>query len=288
MEQGMQRIGFVGLGRMGMAMAGRLSEAGLAVTVWNRSSKEPPTGVETAGSLAELVERSDVILSMLIDDEATLQVHRRMLAGGGAGGRIFVEMGTMRLDTVRALAGMVEEAGGVFVEAPVVGTVGPALQGKLVTLAGGDEKVVESLRAVWQAYSRRVVYCGGTGKGMAMKHCINNLMSVYFAGLAEALGSGSAAGLSLAQMLDVILDTPAALPALALKADVIQGAELPVAFNVAGAVKDLGVIVSSGAENGMAMPVTRQALALFDEAARAGKADKDLALVARHYIRPER
>jgi len=273
---------------MGMAMAGRLSEAGLAVSAWNRSARQPPGGVQSAASLEELVERSDVLLSMLIDDEATLEVHGRMLAGGRARGKIFVEMATIRLETVSRLAGMVREAGGVFVEAPVVGTVGPAQQGKLVTLAAGDEKVVESLQAVWQAYSRRVVYCGDTGKGMAMKHCVNNLMSVYFAGLAEALGAGQAAGLSLELMLDVILDTPAALPALAPKAEVIKGAELPVAFSVAGAVKDLGVIVQSGAGNSMPMALTRQALAVFSETAKAGHADRDLALVARHYLGSER
>lgn len=284
----MQKIGFVGLGRMGMAMAARLAEAGMQVVAWNRSARQPPKGVESAESLHELVQRSDVILSMLIDDDATLQVHSRMLEGGAVRGKIFVEMGTVRLDTVRQLAKMVSEAGGVFVEAPVVGTVAPAVQGKLLTLAAGDQQVVESLQGVWQAYSRRIVYCGQLGQGMAMKHCVNNLLSVYFAGLAEALGAGSAAGLSLPQMLDVILDTPAALPALAPKVDVINGAQPPVAFSVAGAAKDLGVIVQSGTQNGVPMQLTQQALAVFSEAAQAGNADQDLAVVARHYIKPER
>jgi len=286
--QAMQRIGFVGMGRMGMAMARRLSGAGLAVTAWNRSPKVFPEGVEPAASLQDLVERSDVVLSMLLDDDATLQVHAQMLERGDAQGKIFVEMGTVRLDTVHELAGMVGAANGVFVEAPVVGTVGPAIQGQLLTLAAGDEKVVESLQDIWQAYSRRVVYCGALGRGMAMKHCVNNLLSVYFAGLAEALGAGSAAGLSLEQMLDVILDTAAALPALAPKAEVIKGAEPPVAFSVAGAVKDLGVITSSGIENGLPMYVTQQALRVFGETAQAGAADQDLAVVARHYIRSDR
>jgi len=284
----MQKIGFVGLGRMGMAMAGRLGAAGMAVTAWNRSPKEFPPGVERASSLQELVQRSDVVLSMLIDDDATLQVHAQMLAGGHARGKTFVEMGTVRLDTVRALAGMAHEAGAQFLEAPVVGTVGPALQGKLLTLVAGDKHVADSLQPVWQAYSRRVVYCGETGRGMAMKHCVNNLLSVYFAGLAEALGAGSAAGLELEQMLDVILDTPAALPALAPKAGVIKGEVSPVAFSVAGAVKDLGVITRSGIENGMPMRVTQEAMRVFSDAAQAGQAGQDLAVVARHYIKPER
>lgn len=281
----MQRIGFVGLGRMGMAMSARLAEAGWDVIAWNRSAKEPPTGVKHAASLEELVARSDVILSILSNDEATSEVLARMLASGPAQGKIFVEMATLRLETVHKLAAMVDDAGGVFIEAPVVGTVGPALQGKLLTLAAGDEQVVESLQSIWQAYSRRVVYCGPTGRGMAMKHCVNNLMSVYFAGLAEALGAGSAAGLSLDAMLDVIQDTPAALPALALKVDVIKGAQAPVAFSVAGAAKDMGVIAHSGVQNGVPMKLTRQALALFDDVAKAGYADCDLAVAARHYLK---
>lgn len=281
----MKKIGFVGLGRMGMAMAGRLAQSGLNVTAWNRSAKEPPQGVAIAASLEELVAGSDVILSILTDDEATLQVHALMLAGGLGRGKTFVEMATIRLDTVHKLAHMVSEAGGVFIEAPVVGTVAPALQGKLLSLPAGDKQAVESLDDIWQAYSRRVVYCGPTGHGMAMKHCVNNLMSVYFAGLAEALGAGSAAGLSLEAMLDVILDTPAALPALAPKVEVIKGASTPVAFSVAGAVKDMGVIVNSGVQNGMPMNLTKQALALFTEVAQAGNADSDLALVARHYVK---
>lgn len=284
----MQTIGFVGLGRMGMVMAERLSQAGFKVVAWNRSPKTPPSGADMAASLADLVARSDVVLSMLMDDVATLDVHGRMLAQGQVAGKVFVDMATIRLETVHQLAGMVAQAGGVFVEAPVVGTVGPAMQGQLVTLAGGDAKQIERLTPIWQAYSRRIVHCGDIGAAMAMKHCVNNLMSVYFAGLAEALGSGAAAGLSLAQMLDVILDTPAALPALVPKADVVQGAKAPVAFSVAGAVKDLGVIVDSGTRNGMPMPLTQQALALFQAAAQAGQADQDLVSVARHYLPPDR
>jgi len=281
----MQRIGFVGLGRMGMAMSGRLVGAGFTVTAWNRSAKEPPKGVESAASLEDLVSHSDVILSILSNDEATLEVLARMLASGPAQGKIFVEMATLRLETVHKLAAMVAQAGGIFIEAPVVGTVGPALQGKLLTLAAGDEHIVESLQSIWQAYSRRVVFCGPTGRGMAMKHCVNNLMSVYFAGLAEALGAGVAAGLSLDAMLDVIQDTPAFLPALALKVDVIKGAQTPVAFNVAGAAKDMGVIVQSGVQNGVPMSLTKQALALFNDVVKAGNADSDLAVAARHYLR---
>lgn len=281
------RIGFVGLGRMGMAMTVRLRAAGFALTAWNRTVREVPEGLAVAGSLQDLVNESDVVFSMLIDDAATLDVHETMLANE-VSGKLFVEMGTMRLDTVQRLAEMARARGARFVDAPVVGTVAPALQGKLMTLVGGDADIVDMLTPVFSAFSRRIVHCGSVGAGMAMKHCINNVMSVYFAGLAEAIGAGGAAGLSLDQMLDVILDTPAALPALGPKVDVIKGAELPVAFSVAGACKDMRVISASGRANGIPMPVTESALASFTEVANNGMADKDLAVVARRYVRRER
>lgn len=277
------RIGFVGLGRMGMAMTARLRAQGFALTVWNRTVREGPEGIAVAGSLGELVNASDVVFSMLIDDAATMEVHETMFAGDVAG-KLFVEMGTMRLDTVQRLAQMAGVRGARFADAPVVGTVAPALQGKLMVLVGGDAGIVEMLTPMLDAFSRRIVHCGRVGAGMAMKHCVNNVMSVYFAGLAEAIGAGAAAGLSLDRMLDVLLDTPAALPALGPKVDVIKGAEPPVAFSVAGACKDMRVIAASGQANGVAMRVTESALATFAEVANSGMADKDLAVVVRRYL----
>lgn len=278
------RIGFVGLGRMGMAMTARLRAAGFALTAWNRTAREVPEDLAVVDSLRELVNESDVVFSMLIDDAATMEVHETMFAGE-VSGKLFVEMGTMRLDTVARLAEMANARAARFIDAPVVGTVAPALQGKLMTLVGGDADIVGMLTPMLSAFSRRIVHCGPVGAGMAMKHCVNNVMSVYFAGLAEAVGAGAAAGLSLDQMLDVVLDTPAALPALAPKVDVIKGAELPVAFSVAGACKDMRVIAASGRANGVPMPVTESALASFTEVANNGMADKDLAVVVRRYLR---
>lgn len=278
------RIGFVGLGRMGMAMTARLRAAGFALTAWNRTAREVPEDLAVVDSLRELVNESDVVFSMLIDDAATMEVHETMF-GGEVSGKLFVEMGTMRLDTVARLAEMANARAARFIDAPVVGTVAPALQGKLMTLVGGDADIVDMLTPMLSAFSRRIVHCGPVGAGMAMKHCVNTVMSVYFAGLAEAVGAGAAAGLSLDQMLDVVLDTPAALPALAPKVDVIKGAELPVAFSVAGACKDMRVIAASGRANGVSMPVTESALASFTEVANNGMADKDLAVMVRRYLR---
>jgi len=269
---------------MGMAMAARLNSDGFAPTVWNRTARDVPEGMKVAGSLRELVGESDVIFSMLIDDAATLQVHEAMFTGD-VSGKLFVEMATVRLDTVRRLAEMAGARGARFADAPVVGTVAPAVQGKLMTLVGGDADIAAMLTPMLNAFSRRIVHCGPVGAAMAMKHCVNGVMSIYFAGLGEVIGAGAAAGLALDQMLDVIMDTPAALPALAPKVDVIKGAQLPVAFSVAGACKDMRVITASGRANGVPMPITESALAAFAEVASAGKADRDLAVVVCRHMK---
>ena len=219
---------------------------------------------------------------------ATLSVHEAMLSVSTPG-QIFVEMGTVRLETVARLATMAEARGASFADVPVAGTVAPAQQGKLVALAGGDTQTLETIRPILESFSRRVVACGPVGSGMAMKHCINGLMGAYFAALAEALGAGVAAGLSVASMLDVVMDTPAALPALGMKLPVIQGDEgAPVAYSVGGVCKDMDVIVASGEKNGAVVNLMRSALQTFLHAADDGARDKDLAMVARTYSMPDR
>lgn len=280
------KIGFVGLGNMGMAISTRLQDSGLDLRVWNRSPRELPAGIRAAATLDELVDHSDVVFSMLADDAASLEIVPRLLQGD-VKNKTFVEMATVRLDTVQRLASMVAAKGAHFADLPVAGTVAPARAGKLVALAGGPAEVITTLTPLVETFSRRVVHCGPVGAGMAMKHSVNSLLGVYFAGLAEALGAGAAAGLSVEQILDVVMDTPAGLPALAAKLDIVKGATPPAAFSLSGAAKDLDVIATSGRQNGLKMAVIEQALATFRRCEQQGHGREDLAYVARTYLGSE-
>lgn len=278
------KLGFVGLGRMGMALLPRLLPVADTLTAWNRTPRAVPDGVAAVAQLEELVERSELVLTMVADDAASLAVHEAMLARARPG-QVFVEMGTVRLDTVARLADQAVARGVRFADVPVVGTVAPARQGQLLALAGGDAEVLAAIRPILESFARRVVHCGPVGSGMAMKHCVNGLMGSYFAALAEMLGAGAAAGLSLGQMLDVVLDTPAALPALRPKLPVVLGEAPPeVAYSVAGACKDLEVIHDSARASGARANLCAAALEVFREAAQQGLAANDLAVAARLYL----
>jgi 3-hydroxyisobutyrate dehydrogenase len=278
----MERIGFAGLGRMGQVMAGRLLEAGFPLTVHNRTRAKATAllayGADWADTPAELADRSDIILTILTDDRAVEHVYggERGLLGGDCGGKLFVEMSTIRTATIYALRPRVEVAGARLLDAPLSGTLEPARQGQLLAMAGGLAEDLDRARPALDVLCRRVVHMGPSGSGTTMKLVLNMPMAIFWASLAEAMAMGSQFGLDKAQMLDVYLDSPVALPALRAKAPLLLGAPHEVAFDVTGVRKDLLAMVATGQDAGVPMPTGSAALALFAAATAAGHGERDL------------
>src|SRR5688572_16398971 len=138
------RIGIAGLGRMGTAMAERLLEVGHELTVWNRSAdKAKPLvekGATAAATPAELAGRAEAVITILTDANALDTVYRGAggVLSGDIAGKLVIEMSTVQPDSEVTLAPEVRAKGGGFVECPVGGTTGPARQGKLIGLVGGE------------------------------------------------------------------------------------------------------------------------------------------------------
>src|SRR6476620_10853541 len=139
------KIGVCGTGRMGSAIAQRLMSLGHEVVVWNRSSTktQPLTdaGAKLVASPAELVEHCEVVIVMLLNDNATEAVYRGPsgILQAKLAGRLVIDMSTVRPDTMKSNGSSVSQQGGAFVESPVGGTTGPAREGKLLGLVGGAE-----------------------------------------------------------------------------------------------------------------------------------------------------
>jgi 3-hydroxyisobutyrate dehydrogenase-like beta-hydroxyacid dehydrogenase len=286
----METIGFIGLGRMGQAMVGRLLGAGFPIVVHNRTEAKAATlleqGAVWAASPQELARKVDIVLTILTDDGAVEQVFtgERGLLKGEVGGKLLVEMSTIRTATIHKLRPQVEACGARLLDAPVSGTVQPATQGQLLTMVGGATEDVERIRPVLEAFSRRVVHLGPSGAGTTMKLVLNMGMAIFWAGLSEALTMGQQYGLDLAKMLDIYLDSPVALPALRMKAPLLLGAEHEVAFDVTGVRKDLLAMVGTAQEVGVPTPTGTAALTLFAAATAAGYGERDLVFVV-EYLR---
>jgi len=286
----MERIGFAGLGRMGQAMAGRLLAAGFPLAVYNRTRPKAEEllarGAAWAETPAALTGRSDIILTILTDDRAVEHVYggEQGLLSGDCAGKLFVEMSTIRTTTIEALRPLVEARGARLLDAPVSGTLEPARQGQLLAMVGGLADDLERARPALEALCRRIVHMGPSGSGTTMKLALNMPMAIFWAGLAEAMAMGSQFGLDRAQMLDVYLDSPVALPALHLKAPLLLGAPHEVAFDVTGVRKDLLAMVATGQEAGVPMPAGSAALALFAAATAAGHGERDLIVVVEYML----
>lgn len=284
------QIGFVGLGRMGQAMVPRLLDAGFSVAVWNRTAERAAPLLERGATLARspaaLSSISDLVLTIVTDDAAVESLYNRIdgLLAGDIAGTLFVEMSTIRPDTIRRIALLASERGAALLDAPVSGTVGPAREGRLMALVGGTSEDLERARPVLEVLCRRIAHVGPSGSGTTMKLVLNMPMAVYWQALAEALAIGTQAGLSLAQMLDLIADSPASIGALRMKIPAILGQDDEVNFDITGVRKDLLAMIINGQMLGVPTPSAAVTLQSFAAATAAHHGTDDLARFIPYYI----
>ncbi|MEU8385467.1 NAD(P)-binding domain-containing protein [Streptosporangium sp. NPDC048865] len=199
-------ISFLGLGRMGVPMARRLVAAGYAVTTWNRTPRAIE-GAASAASPAEAVAGAELVVTMLADPGAV----RRVLADAAPGlraGTVVAEMSTIGPEAVAGLRGLLP-AGVGLVDAPVLGSVGPAGDGTLTVLAGGLPEDLARCRKVLEVFGA-VREAGGPGAGAAMKLAVMSALVPAQVLLAETVAYAGATGVDTSALLDVLGGTPLA------------------------------------------------------------------------------
>lgn len=290
----MADIGIAGIGRMGRAVAERLLEAGHRVRVWNRSAEKLAPllaqGAEAAASPRALAEGSGVLLSLLTDQAAIEAVYAGEdgILSADLSGRIVIEMSTVRPEVEEDLARRVRAAGGGFVECPVGGTTGPARQGRLIGLIGGEEADVAAARPVLEALCRRIEHVGPVGAAAAMKLAINLPLLVFYQAFGEALTLCRHLGRDPAWLVELfadssggpnVLKTRGASIALALAG----GDPQPITFDVDLVRKDLRTMLEEAAARGAELPLTARALAVYDQASAEGWGARDAAVLPSYW-----
>jgi 3-hydroxyisobutyrate dehydrogenase-like beta-hydroxyacid dehydrogenase len=281
------RLGFVGLGKMGAAMAPRLLGDGRSLVVWNRDPGRAASlvaaGASLAASPAEVTRAADIVFVMVRDDAAANSVY----AGPGGllevdpRGRLFVEMSTLRPATILRLDALAVARGATLVDAPVSGTVAPARDGKLLAMVGARPADLERARPFLDLLCRRIVHAGAVGQGALLKLVVNLPLAVYWQSLAEALALGRAGGLEYRAMLETLQDSSAALAVLGLKTPAILGEPGAVAFDVASMQKDLLYMLETGSASGVPMPATAAALGTYAAASAGGLGAEDSVAIVR-------
>jgi 3-hydroxyisobutyrate dehydrogenase len=284
----MARIGMIGLGKMGRAIAERLVETGESLVVWNRTAgRADGLGASEASSPAALAKEAEVILSVLADDAAVDAAYRgpHGLLAADLRGRIVIEFCTMSPERARGLDAAVSAAGGAFLECPVGGTVGPARQGQLLGMAGGRAAVLEQARPILEKLTRRLEHVGPTGTGAAMKLAINLPLMVYWSALGEALGLALSEGVDAALALDILADSSGAIGAAKRRVPpirdmVVDGNPGGVNATIEMALKDMAAMIALAERHGLCAEVIGAARARAERALQDGWTGRDASLTA--------
>ncbi|MEY3004851.1 MAG: hypothetical protein RLZZ491_2027 [Pseudomonadota bacterium] len=279
---GMDRIGVIGLGRMGRAIAARLAASGRPVVGWTRSGRSVP-GLAIAPDLAHLVAQADVLVLSLFDDAAVAEM-LAALTGGPLDGRLIVETSTITPATLTGFADPIAQLGADLVDAPISGGPDMVLAGTCGLFLGGAHAAVARAQAVLAPLSGRIFHVGPLGSGLVMKSINNAMMQSYFAALAEQVAVARQAGLPLDTVLSILAGGPAGAPVLKDRLARMLGQDHSVGFPIAGVAKDNAVFRRIAADFGVETPTLLAARAQIAAAMAAGWGDADVAaLIARAY-----
>lgn len=203
------KTGWIGLGNLGLAMARRIRETNPDLLVWNRSpEKGREEGFHRAGSPAELVEKTNLLWINLYDSDSVDSVFRRkdgLLSGGiDLSGKIFIDTTTNHFDRVLSFHETVQARGGVYLEAPVLGSVVPASRGELTMLVSGPGETYESVRGELEKLATKIFFLGSPGLASRMKLINNHVLGGLMALLGEAVATAEATGLPRDLALDIL------------------------------------------------------------------------------------
>ena len=275
------KIGIAGTGKMGSAIARRLIKQGHEVHVWNRSPASAQVlageGAHTAATARELANAVEATITILTDAAAMDAVYAGAdgLLAANVAGKLMIDMSTVRPFSAEALGMKVKHSGAAFVECPVGGTVGPALEGKLLGFAGGADADVARARPLLEQLCRRLEHVGPAGAGASMKLAINLPLMVYWQAFGESFSLIQHLGLDPARVIDIMAETTGAPNLLRTRGKVMAGAlsggdSGPVTVQLAIMAKDVRTMVEEAASKGRAVPATSAALGALERAIASG------------------
>jgi 3-hydroxyisobutyrate dehydrogenase len=274
-------IGIAGTGKMGSAIAKRLSGLVHQVTVWNRTPQRArpllDQGASWAATPAVLASEAPIVITMLTDEAALDEVYfgEQGLLAGAVQDKLLIDMSTVKPAKQQQVGARVRAEGARYLECPVGGSVGPAAEGKLLGFVGGAAPDLERARELLALLCRRVEHVGELGAGATMKLAINLPLMVYWQTLSEALSLLQPLGLDPARVVDILSDSSGGPNMLKVRGPLIAqalsgNASAPVSVNVATMRKDLRAMLDQAALQHYRLPLTALTLQTFEQAGEAG------------------
>jgi len=276
-----QRIGWVGLGKMGAPMAGNILEAGYPLTVYNRTRAKTrglaDRGARVAHSPGALASDADVIISMVADDRAmeAISVGPEGVLEGAKPGAIFIEMSTVSAVASARVAEVAEGKGIRYLRAPVTGGTSHAETGTLGILASGPRDAYDECKDILGVLSNTSYYLGTKEEGRIMKLVLNMQVGIISAMTAEALTFGETGGMDWNQMIDIISNSIVATPMINFRAQLLKDRSFAPAFSATQMAKDFDLVLDTGKAMNAPMPITSVVRQLLGIMKAQGKGELD-------------
>lgn len=288
-----EKIGFVGVGRMGANMARRLQECGHPVAaVFDVNNLAAQTIAQelscvAAENLKTVTALSDVIVTVVPDDLAM----KRIYVGGllnRARGKLFINCATVTPALHRWVEQKCEAKGAQVLEACMASSLTQAREGSLYLMCGGKPEVFERAKPILEKLSSSLRYIGASGKAAEVKALVNMVMNANTAALAEGLGLGAALGLDLTMLREVFSQTGARSGVLQTDGEDMQNREHSCFFSAAHAAKDSGIALKLAKEQGLNLPLAVATKKQYDRMIKEGLGELDKSGIAELTFRGRR
>ncbi|HWH72196.1 MAG TPA: NAD(P)-dependent oxidoreductase [Candidatus Sulfotelmatobacter sp.] len=275
-----ERIGFVGVGRMGANMARRLKECGYDIpvvydaSVGTAQALARELGSQVTQELAQVTALSDVIFTVVSDDQAMKQIFKGGLLRR-ARGKLFINCATLTPEVHVWAETKAEKAGAQALEACMASSITQARAGTLYLMCGGKPEMFERAKPLLEKLSAALRFIGPAGKAAQVKALVNMVMNINTAGLAEGLALGDALGLDLSLVREVFAQTGANSQVLKTDGEDMQQREHSCFFSAAHAAKDSGIALKLGKAQRLNLPLAAATKKQYDRMVAAGLGELD-------------
>ena len=261
-------VAVLGAGTMGAGMVTSLRRAGLPVRVWNRDPAKAQaladTGAEACPTPAEAADGADVVLTMVLDADAAIDV---VTQASPAAGTTWLQCSTVGVEGADRTVATARDLGLVLVDCPVLGTKEPAAKGALTLLASGPEEARERLAPMFEALGSKTVWLGEAGAGSRLKLACNSWLFMLTTGTAQAIALTRGLGLDPQRFLDAIAGGPVDSPYAHVKGGLMIAGDYPPSFALGGATKDARLIRAALEGAGVSDRLTAAVLATMEATA---------------------
>jgi len=276
-----QKIGWIGLGKMGVPMSKNLVKKGYPVTVYNRTKEKTKElaaeGAKVADSPKSLAANVDVIISMISDDPVleAVSIGKDGAFEGAKSGTIYIDMSTVSPVSSAKVAEVATKKGIKYLRAPVSGSTVLAAGGTLTIFASGPKDAYDKCVDIFGCMGQKVFHVGNGDEARYLKLLLNMMVGITSLMAGEALTFGEKGGMDWGQMIDIFAASVVASPLIGYKAQLLKSRNYAPAFTIEQMAKDFDIALETGRAANVPMPVTALARQFFGAMKAKGKGGLD-------------